>query len=393
MFLFNVAQVGPLILSPLSEIYGRRPILNYATAFFALWQIGRAAAPSLGSLITFRFISGFGGSACLTIGGGVISDMFQVQQRGLANAMFSLGSLFGPVIGPNIGGFIAQRAGWRWVYWVLLIVCGLLTSIIILVNQETNPSVLIRHKTQRLRKELGRDDLQSAYDLNKDTNATRKQAVLAQGIMRPLRMLFYSPILILLAIYLSFIFGLLYLIFTTVTSLFIDVYKWSPELCGLAYLGIGLGFIIGIAVVAKTCDPTIVRLTKANNNVYEPEMRLASSIIFAFFIPISFFWYGWSADKHTHWVVPIIGLLPFGFSMMGIFAPIQTYFIDVSGPYAASAVAGLTAVRCVFGAFLPLVGQSMYSSLGLGLGNSLLGFITLGLIPVPALIYRYGGVV
>lgn len=170
----------------------------------------------------------------------------------------------------------------------------------------------------------------------------------------------------------------------------------------------------GMVVVAKTSDATAVRLTKANNGVYEPEMRLASCLFFALFVPISFFvrltpvippfttsecirgaevtqWYGWSAEKHVHWIVPILGMLPFGFGTMGIFAAIQTYFIDASGPYAASAMAGLTAIRCLFAAFLPLAGPKMYDSLGLGWGNSLLGFVALGLIPVPALIYRYGG--
>ncbi|PYH99774.1 hypothetical protein BO71DRAFT_394010 [Aspergillus ellipticus CBS 707.79] len=67
---------------------------------------------------------------------------------------------------------------------------------------------------------------------------------------------------------------------------------------------------------------------------YDPENP--SCLLFAVFVPISFLWYGWAADKHVHWIVPIIGLMPFGFGMMGIFAPIQTYFIDACGPYAAS---------------------------------------------------------
>jgi MFS family permease len=344
-------------------------------------------------LIGFRFLAGIGGSACLTVGGGIISDLFPIEQRGTANAMFSIGPLFGPVIGPIIGGFIAQRAGWRWVYWVLVAACGSLTLGNIVLNSETNPVVLARRRTEKLRKELSRPGLQCAYDVASNGLGQTKRSVLLRGVFRPLRMLFGSPILLLLAIYLSFVFGMLYLLFTTLTSLYQGEYHWPVELCGLAYLGMGVGFMVGLVVVAKTSDATVVRLTKANNNVYEPEMRLASSIVFAFFIPISFFWYGWTAEKHVHWIVPLIGLAPFAFGMMGIFLPIQTYFIDAGGPYAASAVAGLTALRCLFGAFLPLAGPEMYATLGLGWGNSLLGFLALGLIPVPALIYRYGGLI
>ena len=321
----------------------------------------------------------------------MIADLFPIQQRGLANAVFVMGPLFGPVIGPITGGFIAERAGWRWVYWVLLIACGLASLGFFLLGKETNAAVLIRAKTKKLRKETGNENLISAYDADKDPATLTSSAVLKRGVIRPFKMLLSSPIFPLLALYMSFIFSLVYLIFTTVTGLFISVYHWAPELCGLAYLGVGLGFFIGMIAVALTSDSTVVRLTKANKGVYEPEMRLASSLFYAFFIPISFFWYGWSAEKHIHWIVPILGLLPFGFGVMGIYGAIQTYFIDAAGQYAASAIAGLTAIRCLFATFLPLAGPYMYSALGLGWGNSLLGFIALGLIPVPALIYAFGG--
>lgn len=83
---------GPLILSPLSEIFGRRRVLDGANLFFCVWQIGCALAPNIGCLIVFRFFAGIGGSGCLTIGGGVISDLFAPDQRGVASALFALGN-------------------------------------------------------------------------------------------------------------------------------------------------------------------------------------------------------------------------------------------------------------------------------------------------------------
>lgn len=277
-------------------------------------------------------------------------------------------------------------------FWVLLIACGTFALGNTIVNRETNPVVLIRRKTERMRKEMGREDLISAYDVGKDPTTITKRSLLLRGLERPLRMLF-SPILTLLGLYLSFVFGLLYLLFTTLPTVFIEGYGWAPELSGLAYLGLAVGFSCGLIIVAKTSDSTIIRLTKANNGVYEPEMRLGSCTIFALFVPISFFWYGWAADKHTHWIVPIIGMMPFSFGLMGIIASIQTYYIDTGGQYAASAMAGLAFMRCTFATFLPLAGPPMYASLGLGWGNSLLGFVALGLIPFPLLIFRYGEVI
>lgn len=71
--------------------------------------------------------------------------------------------------------------------------------------------------------------------------------------------------------------------------------------------------------------------------------------------------------------------------------PAQTYVVDVHGAEtAASALAALSLSRSLFGAFLPLAGPALYESLGLGWGNTLLGFIGMAFVPVPLLFYKYG---
>ncbi|KAH6615061.1 major facilitator superfamily domain-containing protein [Boeremia exigua] len=382
--------VGPLFLSPLSEIYGRCIVLNISNVFFCAFTLGCALAPNLGGLIAMRFFAGLGGSACLTIGTGVIADLFVASQRGRAVAMYSMGILFGPILGPICGGFIAQRAGWRWDMWVVLIVAVLLTAGLFIWNTETNHVVLLNRKTARLRSELERPDLQNVMNASKPAAALTPKAILLNGITRPLKMLTTQPIVLLCSLYMSFLFGLLFLLFTTLTPVFLQTYGWAPEMTGLAYLGIGIGNFLGIGFVAKTSDATIIKLAKRNKGVYEPEMRLPLCVFFGLLIPISFFWYGWTAYNKVHWIVPIISLVPFGFGLMGIFAPLQTYMIDCYPQYAASAIAGMTCLRCLFGAMLPLAGPSMYETLGLGWGNSMLGFIAIAFIPVPALLFKYG---
>ncbi|KAH7080471.1 major facilitator superfamily domain-containing protein [Paraphoma chrysanthemicola] len=385
--------VGPLFLSPLSEIYGRCIVLNCSNVFFCAFTLGCALAPNLGGLIAMRFLAGLGGSACLTIGTGVIADMFVAAQRGRAVALYSMGILFGPILGPICGGFIAQRAGWRWDMWVVLIVACILTVGLIFFNTETYAPVLLERKTRKLRTELNRPELQNIMTYDKDVAARSQAQIIKNGMIRPLKMLTRSPIVLFCSLYMSFLFGLLFLLFTTITPVFIKTYGWSPEITGLAYLGIGIGNFIGIAFVAKTSDATIIRLAKKNKGVYEPEMRLPLCVFFGLLIPVALFWYGWAAHAKTHWIVPIISLVPFGFGLMGIFAPLQTYMIDCFPQFAASAIAGMTVLRCLFGALLPLAGPSMYDTLGLGWGNSMLGFIAIAFIPVPALLFRYGKVV
>lgn len=69
---------------------------------------------------------------------------------------------------------------------------------------------------------------------------------------------------------------------------------------------------------------------------------------------------------------------------------ISTYLVDAYTIYAASAMAANTIVRSLFGALIPLAGPSLYQALGLGWGNSLLGFIAVAMIPIPFLFIKYG---
>ncbi|KAL5342142.1 major facilitator superfamily domain-containing protein [Aspergillus crustosus] len=379
---------GPLFLAPLSEIYGRRIVLSCANWFFVVWQIGCALANNIETEIVCRLFAGIGGSGCITLGAGVIADLFPVEQRGKATAIWGMGPLMGPVIGPIAGGFIGQGAGWRWTFWVLLIASAVLAAGVEILNRETYPEVLIKWKTAKLRKELGREDLRSAYETGQESVTVSK--ALKEGLMRPVLLFVKSPIVFLLATYMSLVYGLLYLFFTTISSVFSTQYGFSAGLTGLAFLGIGFGFIAGLAFIGLTNDKMLMRAAARNNNIFEPELRLPLMIIFACILPISFFWYGWTADKHVHWIVPIIGMFPFGVGMMGVYMPIQTYVIDCYPRYAASANASLTATRSLLGALLPLAGPKMFDTLGLGWGNSLLGFLALAFVPIPIVFTRYG---
>lgn len=64
IYLFGYV-VGPIFIGPLSEVYGRKPVLTTANVLFCLWQVGCALAPDIETLVVTRFFSGVGGAACL----------------------------------------------------------------------------------------------------------------------------------------------------------------------------------------------------------------------------------------------------------------------------------------------------------------------------------------
>ena len=105
--------------------------------------------------------------------------------------------------------------------------------------------------------------------------------------------------------------GLLYFLSITITSTFHNTYGWPAEICGLAYTPLGFGFLVGLISVAKTNDRAVVKLIRRDNGVFEPEMRLPAMIFYSIILPITFFWYGWAAEKGVFWLVPVLGLFPF----------------------------------------------------------------------------------
>lgn len=117
--------IGPLLIAPICEMYGRLPLYVSCNILFIIFSIACAVSSSLDQLIVFRFFMGCAGVAPLTIGAGTIADIMPAESRGKAMAIFAMGPLLGPVIGPVGGGYMIDAIGWRWVYWLLAIVVSL----------------------------------------------------------------------------------------------------------------------------------------------------------------------------------------------------------------------------------------------------------------------------
>ena len=93
---------GPLIIAPLSELYGRLPTYHVCNAGFFIFTIGCAVSSNLNMLIGFRFVAGAFGSCPLTLGGGTIADMIVQEKRGGMMAIIAMGPLMGPVVSQSV---------------------------------------------------------------------------------------------------------------------------------------------------------------------------------------------------------------------------------------------------------------------------------------------------
>ncbi|EAU33865.1 conserved hypothetical protein [Aspergillus terreus NIH2624] len=376
-------MVGPFIIAPLSELYGRVPLYHACNVLFLIFTIACAVAQTLPQLIVFRLLAGIAGVCPLTIGSGTVADMVPKEKRAGIMAIWALGPIMGPVIGPVCGGFLAENEGWRWVFWVIAIATAVMTIGCVLAYRESYAPVILERKVARLRKETGNENLRSIYDRGLST-----KELFWFTLARPVKLLFLSPIVFMMAMFAAVTYGYLYLMFTTLTPIFENNYGFSPGIAGLAYLGFGIGSVIGLVVCGAVANH--IAVTHSAKGCFRPESRLPPMIVGCWLIPIGLFWYGWSAKAQTHWIVPILGTGVFAVGLMTVFMAANTYLVDSYLRYAASVTAANTAIRSLVGAVLPLAGPAMYDSLGLGWGNSLLAFIALAMCACPLLFWKYG---
>ncbi|KAL7627984.1 hypothetical protein AAE478_002180 [Parahypoxylon ruwenzoriense] len=377
---------GPLVIAPMSEVLGRRQLYIYGNILFVIFSVGAALGNSIGMLMAFRLLMGLTGSVPVTIGSGSIADVMPVEKRGRAMSVWALGPLLGPCIGPIAGGYLIQAVEWRWVYWLVAILGGALIPLSFLFLRETFAPVILEAKTRRLRKETGNPDLQSKLSGRASPKDQFKIA-----IVRPMKLLLVTPIVTLMALYVAIAYGILYLLITTFSFVYTEHYGFNEGDSGLTFLPAGLGMMIGVVVFGQLTD-MMVKHNQEKGITHKPEVRLAPVMTLpsSVALPVGLFIYGWTSNFGVHWIVPMLGVLIFSAGLMGVMFCVQNYLLDTYPRHAASVTAAVTVLRSLLGALLPLGGLEMYNALGLGWGNSLLGFISLALVPIPLAFFVFG---
>jgi len=129
--------------------------------------------------------------------------------------------------------------------------------------------------------------------------------IFLHALLTPIKILVFNPAALLTSLSVAYSFGLSFLLLTTFSSVFQTQYGFTLGISGLCYLGMGIGMLIAVSIFSLTTD----RLQEwhRQRNFNEPENRLALMALFSPVLPVGYFWYGWTADKVTHWIVPIIG--------------------------------------------------------------------------------------
>ncbi|KAI0199065.1 major facilitator superfamily domain-containing protein [Astrocystis sublimbata] len=348
----------PLWWSAWSEVLGRRTIYILSFFLFAVFSVISAVSVNIAMLIVFRVLTGGASASVQAVGAGTVADIWEPKERGKAMGIFYLGPLCGPGIAPIIGGALTQAFGWRSTLWFLVIFAGVLFLLILFCLPET----------------LGR---RPSPEPESNPQGTKKFGVIIKRFIDPfkvLALLRYPPIII--SVFSAAIaFGSLYVVNISIETVFsVPPYNFTTIEVGLLYLAPTLGYALASVLGGRWIDFIMHREAEKAGRydpdgklVYLPEDRMKENIWLASSLyPAGMIWYGWTADKAIHWIVPTIATFFFGIGSMLVFGAVTTVLTEFTPKKASSGVAVNNFMRSTIATIGAVVTEPLVRAIGAG---------------------------
>ncbi|KAI1169672.1 major facilitator superfamily domain-containing protein [Nemania sp. FL0916] len=373
--------LGPVLGGPLSETAGRKAVYVSAAVFGGLFSLGAGLTHSFAGLCILRFLAAFAYGPSLSIGSGFLAETYTPAERGVPSLLYILSPFLGPGLAPVLGVFLTTRAGWRWTQYTMVFF-SVFSLAWALVGSESYHPVIQRRRM----KQLGIQPPPSPPLMD-----TLRQ-FLTIGLLRPLHMLVTEPIVSFLCIYVAFIFGVLFNFFGSFFYIFQSVYGFTLVQSGLVFLAIAVGCIFGALVIGLSDKLYYQRhVRRFPPHQVPPEYRLLPAMIGSVALPVGIFIFAWTTRPSISPAVPIFAIVIFALGNINLFVSALQYTGDVyHRSNVASATSANSLARYGLAAVFPLFSLPLYKNLGVAWASSLLGFISVALLPLPWLLFKYG---
>ncbi|KUJ13413.1 MFS general substrate transporter [Mollisia scopiformis] len=377
---------GPFLIGPLADHFGRLPVWHVCNVVYVGCTLVSGFSSSITMLLIFRLLNGFV-AAPLTLGPAIVSDMFSPEQRGgalgLAQLLPMTGLSWGPIIASAVLG---GGRSWRWIFWVLAITVGGVEVCSLITMPETHKDT-VRRRYNKVESLPGRPKFKLGM------------------VLRAFKIWVFYPVAFIIAFHWATLWGFGYIIFTTLTEVFESQYNILPEDSGLYCLGwgvsskfdketnnliytfTGLGYALGLLLGGILSD-CYVKRKKDSRGSTQAQDRIPPAIPSGLLAAFGLFLYGWAVQTRVQWMAPVMASAIQNFGTAIVSISCKAYLVDAFPDFAALAIGAGSILMSLSGALVPLAGPSLYTSLGLGWGNSLLGFIAVVLTPLPFLVLK-----
>lgn len=229
--------------------------------------------------------------------------------------------------GPIVGGFLDENKGWRWVLGLVAIMAGVVWIATTIATPETYSPYILRSRAKALSQSTGNVYV-SRLDAGEPPKTLPQE--LSVAFSRPWVLLFLEPIILLMSLHMSIVYGTLYMFFAAIPTVFQGTRGWNEGLAGLPFVGVTIGVCLATAL-SGVDNKRYVRLCQemeAKGATVEPEARLSTSMVGSVILPIGLFLFAWTTYPSVHWIAPVIGALIFSCGLVLNFISQISYLID-----------------------------------------------------------------
>ncbi|GAB1313897.1 Putative quinidine resistance [Madurella fahalii] len=373
-------SIFPLWWSSFSETLGRRTIYIASFFLFVVFSVLSAVSVNIPMLIIMRILGGGASASVQAVGAGTIADIWEPAERGRAMGIFYLGPLTGPLFSPIIGGALVQGFNWRATMWFLSIYGSVMLLMLVFCLPETlakrppGPANQLTTSSPDNNNNNENDPLRripTAKSLKKTASLLKRLFLEPLSVLLHLR---HPPVLI--SVYSAAIaFGALFVLNISIQSTFSRAPYSFPSLpVGLLYLAPSTGYVLASMLGGRWIDSIMAREARRaarydahGQLVYLPEDRMRENMwLAATLYPGALIWYGWTAERGVHWIVPSVANFFFGVGSMLVFGAVTTMLTEFMPQRSSSGVAVNNFVRNMFSCVGSVVAQPLISAMGNG---------------------------
>lgn len=369
--------LSPTIFGDFGDMAGRRPAFIVAFLIYLFANIGLALQRDYAALLVLRCLQSAGSSGTLALAYAVVADISPSEERGIYMGIVGAGVNFGPTIGPVLGGILSQFLGWPSIFWFCTVFVFVWLIPWTLSVPETCRAVVGNGSIPPPKWNMTLIDFIRRRGVNRRPESAPKVKIRIPNPLKTLYIVFRKEEGLLLfisaIIYLNFI-----LVGATLSTLFMQIYKFDALEVGLCYLPYGIGCCIASLVQGYVVDWNFRRIAKKRAMPVQRrrgEVPIDFPIETARIQPIypallvgaaALIGWGWALQFEASVAVPLVLLFIIGMLVPTSFSVLNTLIVDLNPDAPATAAAANNLVRCSFGAVATAVIDHMLRAMGRG---------------------------
>jgi multidrug resistance protein len=390
-----VQGIVPSIFGDLSECLGRRPVYLLVFTIYISASISLACQNTYAGLLSLRMLQSAGSSGTIALAYGVISDIAAPHERGGYVGLAHIGFNTGPSLGPVIGGVLADRADWQWVFWISACLSGLVFLLLVVFLPETNRQLVGNgnKKPTGLNVSLSEQLQRSKHSRYENGPLMQRPIFRVPNPLTSLVLIFHRDAAIILAT--NAVFYMKYsCVQASLASLFQNIYGLSVLQSGLCYLSFGFATAIaswGVGQISNYDYRQTARHhglsvdRRRGDEIKEfpiEKARLRTIWLYIFVSATSTIGYGWTLQRRSSIAAPLILQFLIGLAVTGIFNACNTLIVDLNSSQPAAASASVSITRCAAAAVGVSVQQVLFDAIGPGFTFTIIGCLCLSTVPL-----------